>query len=169
MSPTRPRANRIAAAISGCHSASRVRPRPGTRHAGGSARRAGGGDRRPPQAGAGTAAATASPPTTRARRICRSTRMSGHHHARSHGVGAPARFAQAGWYIGRLCDGRSARDGEVVFVVPDTLAGAGSELMGVAVQGLAILLALAGLAKLWRPRPATEALRAAGMPAPAAL
>jgi len=41
--------------------------------------------------------------------------------------------------------------------------------MGVAVQGLAILLALAGLAKLRRPRPSTEALRAAGLPAPGAL
>ena len=41
--------------------------------------------------------------------------------------------------------------------------------MGVAVQGLAVLLALAGLAKLRRPRPSTEALRAAGFPAPAAL
>jgi hypothetical protein len=41
--------------------------------------------------------------------------------------------------------------------------------MGVAVLGLAVLLALAGLAKLRRPAPATEALRAAGLPAPGAL
>jgi hypothetical protein len=41
--------------------------------------------------------------------------------------------------------------------------------MGVAVEGLALLLALAGYAKLRRPRPATEALRAAGIPAPALL
>jgi hypothetical protein len=41
--------------------------------------------------------------------------------------------------------------------------------MGVMVEGLALLLALAGYAKLRRPRPATEALRAAGFPAPAAL
>jgi hypothetical protein len=41
--------------------------------------------------------------------------------------------------------------------------------MGVAVEGLALVLALAGFAKLRRPRPATEALRAAGFPAPAVL
>jgi len=57
----------------------------------------------------------------------------------------------------------------VVFVAPDTLAGAGTEVMAVAVLGLAVLLGLAGLAKLRRPRPATEALRGAGLPAPAAL
>jgi hypothetical protein len=57
----------------------------------------------------------------------------------------------------------------VVFVIPDTLAGAGNEFVGVVVQGLAVLLLLAGLAKLRRPRPATEALRAGGFPAPAFL
>lgn len=57
----------------------------------------------------------------------------------------------------------------MVVVAPDTLAGAGSELTGVAVAGPALLLVLAGYAKLRRPRPATEALRAAGFPAPAAL
>ena len=41
--------------------------------------------------------------------------------------------------------------------------------MGVVVEGLAVLLALAGLAKLRRPRPAIEALRAAGFPGPAVL
>jgi Methylamine utilisation protein MauE len=41
--------------------------------------------------------------------------------------------------------------------------------MGMAVQGLAVLLALAGAAKLRRPRPAAQALRAAGFPAPAVL
>lgn len=41
--------------------------------------------------------------------------------------------------------------------------------MGIAVLGLAVLLALAGLAKLRRPRPATEALRAAGLPIPGTL
>jgi hypothetical protein len=57
----------------------------------------------------------------------------------------------------------------VVLVIPGTLAGAGSEVLGVVLQGLAVLLALAGVAKLRRPDPSTEALRAAGFPAPAAL
>ena len=55
----------------------------------------------------------------------------------------------------------------MVVVAPDTVTGAGSELMGVVMAGLALLLALAGTAKLRRPGPATEALRAAGFPAPA--
>ncbi len=57
----------------------------------------------------------------------------------------------------------------MVLVAPGTLAGAGHELMGMVVQGLAVLLALAGLAKVRRPQPAVEALRAAGVPAPGGL